>query len=169
VLRRVKAEDNLTLEVVENKFKIILKGRQTRTFHLPLIDLEEKDQKIPELNFKAKVTTDASILTDAIEDMDIIGESVIFIVDKKALNVNSASELTDANVEIKKSDSTKIETPEKVRAKYSIEYLKKMIQGSKLAPEVTINFSKDYPLKLDYLVVDKIQLSFILAPRVDTD
>ena len=169
VLRRVKAEDNLTMEVISNKFKITLKGRQTRTFNLPLIELEEKEQKIPELNFKAKVTTDASIITDAIEDMDIIGESVVFTVDKKAINVSSASELTDANVEIKKSDTTKIDTPEKIKAKYSLEYLKKMILGSKLAKDVTINFSKDYPLKLDYLVVDKLQLSFILAPRVDTD
>ena len=58
---------------------------------------------------------------------------------------------------------------EKVRAKYSIEYLKKMINGSKIADEMTIRFNKDYPLKLEYKALDKVMLSFILAPRVEND
>jgi hypothetical protein len=44
-----------------------------------------------------------------------------------------------------------------------------MIQGAKLADKAVVQFSKDYPLKLDYTVKDKMQLAFILAPRVDND
>ena len=44
-----------------------------------------------------------------------------------------------------------------------------MINGSKLSDEVTISFNKDYPLKLDYKKVDRVMLSFILAPRVEND
>ena len=36
VLRRIKGNDNLTLEVAENKLKITLSGATTRTFFLPL-------------------------------------------------------------------------------------------------------------------------------------
>ena len=43
VLRRIKANDNLTLEVMENKLKITLAGDNVRTFFLPLLDLEEKE------------------------------------------------------------------------------------------------------------------------------
>jgi hypothetical protein len=50
-----------------------------------------------------------------------------------------------------------------------VEYLKKMVQGGKLADRVIINFNKDYPLKLSYISVDKVSLSFILAPRVEND
>jgi hypothetical protein len=32
-----------------------------------------------------------------------------------------------------------------------------------------IQFNKDYPLKLEYKTVDKVSLSFILAPRVEND
>lgn len=169
VFRRIKADDTMTLEMAGNKFKITLKGKHTRTFNLPLIDVEEKEQKIPELSFSANVTVISGILTEAIEDMEIIGESVSFTVDKKSLYISSSSEVSDASVEIKADKDTKIEAAEKLRAKYSIEYLKKMIQGAKLAEQVVIQLSKDYPLKLDYIVVDKLQLSFILAPRVDND
>ena len=44
-----------------------------------------------------------------------------------------------------------------------------MIKASKLADKVTIQFSKDYPLKIDYKVLDKLGLTFILAPRVSND
>ena len=43
------------------------------------------------------------------------------------------------------------------------------VTGSKLSNEVVISFNKDYPLKLDYKVIDKLLLSFILAPRVEND
>ena len=169
VFRRIKPEDTMTLEVADSKFKITLKSAQTRVFNLPLIDLEEKEQRIPELTFGAKITTPASVLSEAVEDMDIIGESVSFQADKKTFHVTSASELSNADVEIKAGAETKIEAAEKTRAKYSIEYLKKMIQGAKLADTVVIQFNKDYPLQLDYIAVDKLQMSFILAPRVDND
>ena len=57
----------------------------------------------------------------------------------------------------------------KIKSKYSIEYLKKMMAGSKLAEEVSIQFNKDYPLKLEYKTVDKVMLSFVLAPRVENE
>ena len=68
-------------------------------------------------------------------------------------------------------DEAKIisETKAKVRAKYSVEYLKKMIAGSKVSDNVDVRFNQDYPLRLDYKVIDRVSLSFILAPRVEND
>ncbi len=169
VLRRVKPADTLTLENPDAKLKITVKGKSTRTFHLPLIDVEDREQKVPDLSFTATVTTAASIINDAIEDVDIIGESVAFVAEKDSFKISSSNDLSAAEVELKPDNDTTISAKEATRSKYSIEYLKKMIQGAKLADTVTIQFSKDYPLKLDYTVKDKMQLAFILAPRVDND
>ncbi len=172
ILRRVSPSDMLILELdPDNKLKIQIKGASIRTFSLPIIDIEEKEQKIPDLKFPVTVKTKASMLNDAIEDVDIVGESVTFAVEPKKLVIHAEGELSEANIEIKESDDTKISVSgsDKVKAKYSIEYLKKMIDGSKLADNVVIHFDKDYPLKLDYNVVDKLQLSFVLAPRVENE
>ena len=40
---------------------------------------------------------------------------------------------------------------------------------AKLTDKVSLHFNNDYPLKLEYKQVDKLVLSFILAPRVDND
>ena len=58
-------------------------------------------------------------------------------------------------VEIKEDRETKInvEGGETIKSKYSIEYLKKMINGSKITDDMTIKFNKDYPLKLEYTLL----------------
>ena len=38
-----------------------------------------------------------------------------------------------------------------------------------IAENVDVFFSQDYPLRLDYKALDKVSLSFILAPRVEND
>jgi proliferating cell nuclear antigen len=172
ILRRAKPSDMLSLELGEdNKLKVQLKGTSTRTFSLPIIELEEKEQKIPDLKFPITIKTSAGILGEAVDDVDIVAESVSFVAEPKKLAIQAEGDLSKANIDINEDDSTKItaESMDKVKAKYSIEYLKKMVGGSKIADEVTIQFNKDYPLKLEFKTVDRVFLSFILAPRVEND
>jgi proliferating cell nuclear antigen len=169
VLRRTKPSDTLTLEIAENKLKLTLKGNSVRTFFLPILDLDDKEQRVPELKFAATITLHSDILNEAIDDVDIVGESVSFIAEEHKFTIMSAGDLNKAMVEIKSDDSTKIITEEKVKSKYSIEYLKKMIQAAKISDTATLQFNKDYPLRLEYKTLNKVQLSFILAPRVEND
>jgi proliferating cell nuclear antigen len=170
VLRRAKSSDTLTLEIEENKLKVELQSTSKRTFHLPLIDVDDEDQKIPDLSFSVEIKTTSSILNDAVDDVDVVGESVTFGATNEQFLISSKGDLTKAAVDIPADKTTTILTSEEgSKAKYSIEYLKKMIQGAKLSDTVRIRFSKDYPLRLDYTVKDKVELAFILAPRVDND
>ena len=172
IMRRAKPDDMLTLELdQDNKLKIQLKGANLRTFNLPIIDLDEKEQKIPDLRFPVTIKLPSTVLNDAIEDVDVVAESVTFIAEPKKFTINAEGDLSQANIEMKEGESTKIaiDSNERIKAKYSIEYLKKMIAGSKIADNVSIHFNKDYPLKLEYKAVDKVMLSFILAPRVENE
>ena len=172
ILRRANPNDMLSIELGdENKLKIQLKGNQTRTFSLPIIDIEEKEQKIPELKFTTTIKTKSPILTNAVEDADIVAESLSLIAEPKRFIVRAEGDLSNAKIEINESDETEIKTDAKepVKAKYSVEYLKKMVLGDKISEDVVIQFSKDYPLKIDYKVLDKVQLAFILAPRVENE
>jgi proliferating cell nuclear antigen len=169
VLRRAKGNDAVTLEIEENKFKITFKSNTTRTFYLPIIEVEDREQKIPDLKFKATITTSSSILNEAVEDTDIIGESVVFEAEGDELIISATGDLSKATISIKADKETKIVADTKVKSKFSVEYLKKMIQGSKLHDQVIIQLDQDYPLRIEYKVLNKVQLAFILAPRVDTD
>lgn len=173
VLKRAKPSDTLIIELDENRnrLKIQLKGESNRTFNLAILDTEEKEQQIPNLKFPVKIEMSSMAFDEAIEDMDIIAESVSLIADQKKLTINAEGTVSDARVEILHTgEEANIDLQgSEVRAKYSIDYLKKIIKGSKLSDKVILQFNKDYPLKIDYVVRDKLSLSTILAPRVDND
>ncbi len=171
ILRRAKPNDMVTIEVEENKLKVQLRSESVRTFSLPIIDLEEKEQRIPQLSFPISIETSSAFLSEAIEDSDIVAEAVTLMAEHQKFTIRAEGDLSSVNVEIKPSDETKItvEGNEKIKAKYSVEYLKKMMQGSKLADRVKVQFNHDYPLKIDYHAIDRVLLSFILAPRVEND
>ena len=171
ILRRAKGDDILTLETTEDsKLKIIMKSNTVRSFSIPTLELDDKEQRVPELTFPMIVESQSEILTEAIEDVSVVAESVTFLGEKGLLSVKAEGDLSKAFIEIKHDDSTVIKAgADKYKAKYSLEYLKKMIAGGKLADQVSLHFNNDYPMKLEYKVKDRLSLSFILAPRVDND
>ncbi|MBI5066544.1 proliferating cell nuclear antigen (pcna) [Candidatus Woesearchaeota archaeon] len=172
VLKRAKANDQLVLEAGgDNKLKVQLKSGATRTFHLPLLDLGEGEQRVPNLSFPIVVSTRSDVLNEAIEDSSIISESVTLSVEPERFTVSAAGDTSNAHISIPADDITKIksETKADVKSRFSLEYLKKMMNASKLSSEVHIYLNQDYPLKIEYKVMDKLLLSFILAPRVEND
>lgn len=172
ILRRAKSDDTLSLETTEDhKLKVQLKGMTLRSFSIPTLELEDKEQKVPQLIFPIVIDMDAQLFTEAIEDVNVVAESVTFLGDKQQLLIKAEGDLSKALIEMNHGDHSSIhaEKEEKLKAKYSLEYLKKMVAGEKLHNRVTLSFNTDYPLRLDYKLTDRLLLSFILAPRVDND
>lgn len=93
------------------------------------------------------------------------------IREPKKLTLKCEGNLSKAQVEIDADKKTVITNDETdpVKAKYSIEYFKKIIGGSKISDKVTLLFDKEYTMKLTFQEVDKVQLAFILAPRVENN
>ncbi len=168
ILRRAKPSDTMYLELEPKKNQLIikLKGESSRTFKLSLLDLDHKEQKMPNLTFSTKVDMPAPVFYEAIDDMGVVAESVSFRAEKSLFFIEAESKLSAAKVEVTSDDETNIETKENVISKYSLEYLKKIVKGSRLAENITLQFGNEYPLRADYKVLDKLSMSFILAPRV---
>ena len=169
VLRRAKPSDTLTLELLENKLKITLKSSSTRIFTLSLINMEEERQKVPELDFKCMIEMPSNMFDEVVEDMDVVSDSVAFEVKDDIFNIQAAGNISTAKVSFKKDDFVKINSKENIRSRYSVEYLKKIIKGGKLSDTLTLWLSNDYPLKIEYKVIDKLSLTTILAPRINND
>ena len=170
ILKRAGNSDMLTLELKESKLVVILKGKNTRRFSLPIIEVEESNQKIPDLKFPLVIDMPCSNLSDSIEDASIVADSLAFVVEEKNFSIEAEGDMNKADIQIG-DDDTKVtaDSDDKHRAKYSIDYLKKMVASSKLTDKVKIQFNTDYPLRLDFLSVDKVQMIFILAPRVENE
>ena len=120
IMRSAKPNDMLTLELdPKNKLIIQLKGDSVRTFNLPIIELDEKEQKIPDLKFPVTINISSSILNEAIEDVDVVSESVTFSAEPKKFTIHAEGDLSQANIEMKEGDKIKRLVPVQPRSSRS--------------------------------------------------
>lgn len=170
ILKRAGEGDSLTIKLADGKLDLTLKGQSTRKFVLPLIDISrEETPPIDKLDFSASLVVSSDVLSSGIEDAELITDSVIFTIRKDQLTMKGESDTSFTQMDLMKDEGGLkiIDVGEPVRARYSLDYLKKIIKAKKMSPEAKISMSNDYPMKIQFEVPGKMQLGFILAPRVE--
>jgi proliferating cell nuclear antigen len=166
VLRRVKAGSILTITKQETELKLLIQDKINKEFNLALIEIEGEEKEIPSLEFTSKIEMPSLDFAEAIEDCSVVADSCSFISEPDKVIISAKGSLNSFKSEFL-SDAIDIQAQE-ANSKYSLEYLQKMIKATKITDKIKINFSSDYPLKLEFST-PFIELSFILAPRVETD
>ena len=167
VLRRASFSSSLILKTEENVLRIEIVDKVKREFNLTLIDLDKKDKPIPSLEFATKIEINSLEFAEAVEDCSIVADSCSFEANENGFSIFAKGSLNSARLSYS-TDEAYIETGTISKSKYSLEYLQKMIKATKITDKTIINFSNDYPLKLDFKT-PLIELSFILAPRVESE
>ncbi len=172
VLKRVGANEKLELELKDNKLEIRMKNSSTRKFTVPLLDIRQEEiPPIDQLEFKARAKIRADTFKSGIEDADIVSDSVVLEANDNKFRMSASGDISSAELLLEKGNEAllDLETMEEVKARYPLDYLKKMIKASKLANEINLRWSKDYPLRMDFVSVDKVSMGFVLAPRVSEE
>ena len=169
ILKRAGAGSSLILESKENLLNIEIYDRIKRNFSLSLIDIESEeidfDSKVERMEFTSHVEISSPDFVDSIEDCVVVGDACSFIVENDKFKIE-AKGLNSARSEFS-SDEAKIQA-ENCKSRYSLEYLGKFIKGAKLCEKTLIHFADDHPLKIDFKCPG-MDLSFVLAPRVETE
>jgi proliferating cell nuclear antigen PCNA len=172
VLKRIESNEKIELELKDNKLEIKMKNASTRKFMVPLLDIiQEEIPPINQLDFKARVKVKADILKSGIDDADIVSDSVIFEASKDGFSLRASGDISSTELTLEKGNDALLDINATgiVVARYPLDYLKKIIKASKLADEINLRWSKDYPIRMDFTSVDKVSLGFVLAPRVSEE
>ncbi|MGC9309932.1 MAG: hypothetical protein ACP5D2_04540, partial [Candidatus Nanoarchaeia archaeon] len=156
---------SIVFEQEENQLKITIYDKVKRIFNMSLIEVESEDKEEPALDFKCKVELDTNNFAEAIEDCSVVADACTFSVGEGFFIVEGTGSLNSARAEFS-GDEAKIEGMG--RSKYSLEYLTKFIKAGKIASHVVINYSDDYPLRIDF-PGEQMGIGFVLAPRVEND
>ena len=170
VLKRVKGADKLTLQSTgKGKLEIIVEKDGKRKFELPLLDINSEKPPIDQLAFSGKIHMDSSVFEEGIEDASVVSDSIVMEAGPDSFKLSAKGDISTAQLEMKKGDNgiLSIEAQQNIRARYPIDYLKKMIKACKLSKQTTLEFGTDYPLRISLKDIDKVHLNFILAPRVE--
>ena len=168
VLRRTGIGSSLIIETKDGMLKLNIQDKVKRAFSLALIDIDAEEKQMPQLEFSNKIEVDSTTFSEAIEDAAVVADACSFITSKKdnTFVVEAKGSLNSAKTEFS-GDEAKLEISD-AKAKYSLEYMQKFIKSAKLSEKLLIQFSQDYPCKLDFKT-QQVELAFILAPRVETE
>jgi proliferating cell nuclear antigen len=165
VLKRCYPGSSLIMQSEDNFLRVEIHDKIKRTFNLALINIESEDKAIPTLEFNAKIEMSSQDFAESMDDCSIVADAASFeikdgkfIIEAKGLN-SAKNEFSGDEMRIEGTNS---------RAKYSLEYLQKFSRACKLTDKMRVNFSQDYPLRLEF-TTPSIGLVFILAPRVENE
>jgi len=169
VVKRAKPTDSISLSLEKNRLKVTISSKSTKNFFIPLLEREGKERKVPSLEFMSTIELDATEFRDYIDDVAIASDAVTFESNKNVFTISAGDIGSKVQIELTKGSDPLIQiaSADSVRATYSVEYLKKMARAASIAETVAVQFSNDYPLKLDFRSLNKAQISFILAPRIE--
>lgn len=165
ILKRSGVSSSLIIEKQENSLNIQIQDRIKRNFNLSLIEIESEEKDIPSLEFSSVVELNSADFADSIEDCIVVADACSFSI-KDGKFIIEASGLNSAMSEFS-GDEAKIQA-EDCKSRYSLEYLQKFVKGAKLTDKTTLKFANDHPLRVD-IKNNLMELSFLLAPRVETD
>ena len=171
VLKKSSETDLLVIEYNEPILTLTLKGKTKKIFDINTIELEDNNIKEPNLKFDCNISTKSLYFKEAVNTCDINneGESVIIKVDSEKLTFSSEHHNNKATNIIKTSKDVEIKCEKESETKISIDYLKKIVEGCKLSDEIELSISNDYPFKISYKIPNKVQLWFLIAPRVSNE
>ena len=166
ILRRCGSGSSVIFEKKNNLLSIQIQDRIKRNFTLNLIEVEREDKEMPSLNFSTAVKMNSVDVIDSVEDCAIVADACSFIIKDNKFVIESKG-LNSARAEFSGDEAEITAEVPACKSRYSLEYLQKFVRGAKLAEKTILKFSDDHPLRMD-LKAENFDLSFILAPRVET-
>ena len=162
----------LSLDEKTARLRVKISGKYVRTFNMPTLEAMEEEVPTPKVTFnvKAEVTTDG--LHQAIEDALLVSDHVRIEVDKEMMVMRATGDLMGAIIELKSGGDALLglEAKEASKATYSLSYLSEIVKAAAALSEiVTVEFSTDMPIKLDFKQQREGKLTFYLAPRIEVE
>lgn len=173
VMRRAGASDELELVLDEaaGSLRVHLKGATSRTFRLSLLDIGGEEPPTPSIKFnvEAKMLSDA--LVQALKDAELFSDHVQISATPDGLRITASGDTSGVEVKIDKGSEALLElnTAENSRAIYALSYLSDMIKAASVSETVTLSFSTDMPLKLEFRVLGEGKVTYWLAPRIEAE
>ena len=165
VLKRAASSTSITITQESNQLNLAILDKVKRNFALSLIDVSAEDKTEPTLDFSCEVEVNAQEFSQVIEDCSVVADSCTLFAESNKLIIEGSGSLNSTRAEFS-SGETKIQGAAK--SKYSVEYLMKFIRAKVFADKVSLKFSNDYPLRMDF-AGQKMGIGFVLAPRVEND
>jgi proliferating cell nuclear antigen len=172
--------DHLRIHLCNPENAVSSKTDFEKHFEIPLIDLDSDTMDIPSIEYQAEIAISSYHYATIINQLKMFGDTMeIQCSEDKILLVSHSPENGKMFVEIKIDDLSSfiIDEGSTLSLAFSLTYLHNICLYHKIAKEVELQFSTDFPMRVSYFLEPKDEnstqiqpvLSFYLAPKINDD
>lgn len=171
-LKRIAGDESIELSVdpKSSRLNMILKGRYTRTFNMATLEPVAEEVPAPKISFNAMAKITTACLRNAMADVATVSDHIQFEMTADKLVMRASGYIGSASVEVERDSeellSLKVE--EASKATFSLNYLSETVKAAyNISDIVTVEFSTDMPIRLDFEMPQEGKLQYYLAPRIE--
>jgi proliferating cell nuclear antigen len=187
IIKRANANDSIEIGVALDNSSLNIKtqsdGGYLRNYKMRLIESTGNTSPLPQMTFDSKIVIGIATLDRILSDVGAISEKITIdsssggiSTNKKTVIFSGDSDRGEARVtmDVNDDNKSKVELLEEITVKesskstYNIDFISKIIRaiGHQSSNLVTIEYSSNKPLRLEFLLSGIVKLQFYLAPRV---
>ena len=171
VVSRANAGDSVTLDLDSdnNQLNLTFKGATKRTFTLGLREVQNKETKKINLEYKAHIKIIPGALSDIVKDALLFSDNIKFTATGdqfKTVAIGSGSMGKTESVFKKNSEPIlEYNVEDESTASYALNYLSEIVKISGAADSALLEFSTKVPLTVEFSLTSGGTIKYILAPR----
>jgi len=170
IMRLSGTGDIVNLEYDENSNRLIVKiGNLIRK--MGLIDTAGMpDPKMPNLDLPGKIVIKASELIQGVRASEAVSDHLALTVNKDDFELFAEGDTDTVNLKLPKKLLIDLNTKNKCKSLFSIDYFSNMIKPVKSEEPVTIMMGNDNPIRVEFDIADKKgHVTYLLAPRIESE
>jgi proliferating cell nuclear antigen len=178
VLHAREKNQRLTLkmdDVTDDKLRLDMTSDNPtifdKRFELPLIDIDIEMMSIPDMEYQAEFSLPSNTFATLIDQLKLFGETLRIECSEERIQLFSESiDSGKMSVDIPIDDliSFAIEEDKQLDVSFALTYLHNICLYSKLANNVDISMTTNYPIRIQYLLDDSdAKIVYYLAPKID--
>ena len=146
-----------------------IKGEHNKYFELPLVELDYQLLNVNNTECQAAFVIESKVFSTISDQLMIFDESINVYCDEEKIKLvaDGLEGKMEVPIPIDQLEEYEIEENGRVNTWYSLKYFHKMASFHKIAEEVKLEFSGDFPMKMTYDLGGDSYLKFFLAPKIE--
>ena len=171
VMARVRPDEKLVMKLDDSKARLVLlfKGKTTRRFVLPMLDISSSAPKEPNIEFESEMKCSGNFLKEALKDTGLVSTHVVLSAHDDAFVIEAAGDKGEVSIRTEKNSDQIFDYSVKsdARAMFPLDYLNDLLKNTDAATTVELDLRTDAPMRLSY-PIDNAMVTYYLAPRIET-
>lgn len=171
ITSRVRPGEKLVVKLDKSgsRLELTFKGKTTRRFNLPLLDVSGAAPKKPKIEFDCRVKMNGSTLKEGLKDASLISSHVVLKANKEGFEISATGDKGEVLIEAKKEDDVLLEhtVNAESRSMYPLEYLNDLLKTTESEAVVMLDLKTDHPLRIEY-PIGQATVVYYLAPRIES-